>query len=66
MKVVSVDVCGGPMGAYGFRSGRWTAVTEDGRRFTFYYSLPHEEGLNEERLIWAAQFALDRGRVRWV
>jgi len=61
LTVVGVDMLGGPIGGYGFRTGNWTATTNDGRKFRFYGSLPHCDGLNEERMIRAAQQALDNG-----
>lgn len=66
--VKSVDVFSGPIGSYGFRSGRWTATMEDGRKFTFYGSIPHCDGLNEERLIGIAQQAIDNklDNVIWI
>jgi len=65
-KVISVDIVKGPIGGYGFRTGYWTATTEDGRQFKFFHSLPHQEGLNEEALIIAAEAALERGRAKWI
>ena len=65
-KVAHVDIFNGPMGAYGFRTGYWTATTEDGKKFRFFYSLPHREGLNKERLIKAAEATLERGRIEWI
>lgn len=65
-KVISVDVFGGPIGGYGFRSGMWTATCDDGRKFKFYTSIPHVDGLNEERLVSGAQSALDNDNVTWI
>ena len=57
--VVSVDVFRGPIGGYGFRSGRWEATCKSGRKFTFFASIPHQDGLAEFRLIHNAQSAID-------
>ena len=66
-KVVAVDMFNGPMGAYGFRTGRWVATTERGKRFTFFASIPHTEGLDEKRMIRSAQIALDNRRgIEWI
>ena len=67
-KVISVDMWGGPIGAYGFRSGTWTGTTEDGRRFKFYASIPHCDGMNEQRVIDSAQSKIDLhpDMVEWI
>jgi len=64
MKVIAVDMITGPIGAYGFRTGTWTATVEDGRKFRFFASIPHRLGLDEEHAIRVAQAALDRSRWR--
>ena len=63
--VASVDMLRGPFGKSGFRSGYWTATTSDGRKFKFYGSLPHRDGLNHDRMIESAQRCLDSGRIDW-
>jgi len=57
--VTAVDMINGPMGGYGFRTGFWTATCNDGSRIKFYGSIPHEDGLNETRMIDQAQSACD-------
>ena len=65
--VKSVEMFGSaPIGGYGFRSGLWTAICEDGRKFRFYGSLPHADGLNETRMIQAGQSALDNGNCEFI
>jgi len=62
-KVVSVDMFTGPIGSHGFRSGNWTATTDSGRKFSFFGSLPHADGLNENEMIRQAQLAMDHNNV---
>jgi hypothetical protein len=64
--VTDVDMLRGPMGSNGFRSGYWTATTDDGRKFRFYGSLPHQDGLNRERIAEQAQRCVDAGNVEWM
>lgn len=64
--VKSVDLFGGPIGSHGFRSGTWTATCEDGSKFKFFGSLPHQDGMNQDRMIASAQASLENGRVEWI
>jgi hypothetical protein len=66
--VKSVDMFRGPIGAYGFRSGYWTATCTDESKFRFFCSIPHIDGLNEERCIEVAQRAIDQNNpnVQWL
>ena len=66
VEVAAVDMWRGPIGGYGFRSGTWTATVKDGRKFKFHASIPHSDGMNEERLIEAAGLALRAGRMEWL
>jgi len=64
--VKSVDMICGPAGGHGFRSGHWIARCETGENVRFYGSLPHADGLNEERMINQAQSAIDHGNFELV
>jgi azurin len=61
LTVIHVDMFGGPKGRTGFRTGFWTATLQDGRQFRFFCSLPHQDGLNEKRMIANAQSVLNNG-----
>jgi hypothetical protein len=67
-KVIAVDMWRGPIGGYGFRAGMWTATLESGKKFKFYGSIPHVDGMNEERMILSAQQSLDNNlkSIEWL
>lgn len=44
---ITVDVFDGPIGGYGFRSGKWN-VQIGGIKFKFFCSIPHQCTLDEQ------------------
>ena len=65
-EVKGVDIFSGPKGTCGFRSGYWIATCSDGRKFRFYGSLSHCDGLNEKAMIEKANLCLTTDRVDWL
>jgi len=45
---IDVDILNGPIGGYGFRSGKWP-VTIGGVRFKMYNSIPHQLDLTQQK-----------------
>ena len=60
--ITAVDMVNGPKGGHGFRTGKWIGWSKSGEKIRFYGSLPHADGLNEERMIEIAQIAVDGNR----
>ena len=64
--VKRVEMMAGPIGSCGFRSGTWTAITDCGKKFKFFGSLPHETGMDHDRMMQIARSAVKMGRIEMV
>lgn len=56
---IDVDILGGPIGGYGFRSGNWPVIVA-GIKFKMFCSIPHNTPMPEqrERLINSVKYRI--------